>query len=126
MKKRKMRDLLDLHAKTLILGVKEDKSLLAQYPEDSEELASLFRLAGGIKAALVRVKTPESFRLELKQELRSVTPAETTIADTSIKQKRWLVVAAAGSIISVLGIILFILRKIRAAGQGAQPAATAA
>ena len=126
MKKRKMRDLLDQHAKALILGVKEDKSLLAQYPEDSEELASLFQLAGTIKAALVPVKSPESFRLELKRELRSVTPAETTIEDTSIKQKRWLVVAAAGSIISLLGIILYVLRKIRTAGQGAQPATTVA
>lgn len=128
MKKRKMRDLLDQHAKALILGVKEDESLLAQYPDDSdsEELNSLFQLAGAIKAALVPVKTPESFRLELKRELRSVTPAETTIEDTSIKQKRWLVVAAAGSIISLLGIILFILRKIRMAGQGAQPATTVA
>ena len=121
-----MRDLLDQHAKVLILGVNEDESLLAQYPDDSEELKSLFQLARAIKAALVPVKTPESFKLELQRKLRSLAPAEITIVDSTVKQRRWLVVAAAGSVLSVLGIILYILRRIRTTGQAAQPATTAA
>jgi hypothetical protein len=125
MRKRKMRELLDQHARALMLGIKEDDVLLAQYPEDSEELKSLFQLAGAIKAALVPVKAPESFKLELREELLSIPPDEILIDDTNSKQKRWLVVAAAGSVISVLGIVVIVLRKIRSASQAAQPAATA-
>ncbi len=120
-----MRELLDQHARALMLGIKEDDVLLAQYPEDSEELKSLFQLAGAIKAALVPVKAPESFKLELREELLSIPPDEILIDDTNSKQKRWLVVAAAGSVISVLGIVVIVLRKIRSASQSAQPAATA-
>lgn len=121
-----MRDLLDQHAKVLILEVNGDESLLAQYPNDSEELESLFQLARAIKAALVPVKTSESFKLELRRKLRSLAPTEIIIDDSTVKQRRWLVVAAAGSALSVLGIILYILRRIRTASQAAQPATTAA
>lgn len=126
MKKRKIRDLLDQHAKVLILGVNEDESLLAQYPDDSEELKSFFQLARAIRAALVPLKTPESFRLELQRKLRSLAPTEIIINDSTIKQRRWLVVAAAGSTLSVLGIMLYILRRIRTASRASQPVTTAA
>ncbi len=86
MKKRKIRDLLDRHAEVLILEVNEDESLLAQYPDDSEELKSLFQLARAIKAALVPVKTPESFKLELQRKLRSLAPAEIIIDDSTVIQ----------------------------------------
>ena len=126
MKKRKMRELLDQHARAMMLGTREDESLLAQNPDDSEELNSLFQLARSIKGALVPVKASESFKLELKQELGSISPDEFAIDDSTNKQKRWLVVAAAGSAISVLGIVLYVLRRIRSASQAAQPATTAA
>jgi hypothetical protein len=126
MRKRKIRDLLDQHAKVLILGVNEDESLLAQYPDDSEELKSFFQLARAIRAALVPLKTPESFRLELQRKLRSLAPTEIIINDSTIKQRRWLVVAAAGSTLSVLGIMLYILRRIRTASRASQPVTTAA
>lgn len=126
MKNRKMRDLLDKHARSLIKGVNEDESLLARYPDDAEELRSLFQLASALKAALVPVKTPEPFKPELKQQLASITPSEITINDSSLKQRRWIVVAAAGSALSVLGIVLYIVRRIRAASQTAQPATTVA
>ena len=99
----------------------------ARYLDQADDLGSLFKLAEELKAALVPVPVP-AFRAQLRRELEAYTPAEVTVGSFKPNYRRkWLFVAAAGSTLSIVGIFVVLLRRLRAAGDGSsQPATTVA
>jgi hypothetical protein len=135
MKRRELIEALSVYADSIYEDLDEDPSegegsvetLLTRYPDQTDDLGSLFKLAEELKAALVPVPVP-AFRAQLRRELEAYTPAEVTVG--SIKpnyRRKWLFVAAAGSTLSIVGIFVVLLRRLRAAGDGpSQPATTVA
>jgi hypothetical protein len=118
MKRRDLSNVLNGHAEILIAeGSDQDGEatniLLTRYPESTAELAPLFKLASDVKTALTPVAVP-AFRSQLRQELEAYRPADIVIGPSINRRKqKWFFVAAAGSALSAMSIILVLLRRLR-------------
>ena len=127
MKKKELIELLSDHADALNAGQTGSDMLDRRPTEENVELASLFLLAEEIKAALIPVPVP-AFREQLRRQLKTYEPAKVTIGSSSIGRKQKLIfVAIAGSTLSVAGIVVVLLRRLRSTtDEVVQPATTAA
>ena len=120
-------DLLDealtRHADALIQGEDISGQLLASQPEHAQELDSLFRLAMAIKGSLVPVAVP-AFRADLRRALEFQAPVQIAVGRPSAGYRTVMMVAAAtGSLLSIAGLSLILVRRRRGS---TQPAATVA
>jgi len=132
MKRPDISNVLNGHAEILIAEGSDQAGeatniLLARYPESTAELAPLFKLASDVKAALVPVAVP-AFRSQLRRNLEAYRPADIVIGPSITRRKqKWFFVAAAGSALSVVGIIVVLLRRLRVSqGDAGGPAPTVA
>jgi len=123
-------ELVNAQAGALHRGENLDDWLLAQYPELAPEglaeATSLFQLATRLKAALLPMAPAASFRNQLLGDLLEEEMAEIYIRPPAYRPgMAWLLVAAAGSLVSFFGLIVLVLRRLRnGSRQDAQPAAT--
>lgn len=119
--------ILSAHADGLIEGVDTADQLLSEYPQASAELGSLFGLAAALQSVLVPVRAPVRFVSRLHEDLMTYSPAESTVKAPRSGQKVLLVgVATAGSVISVAGLVLLVLRRLRGSGEAVQQPVTTA
>jgi hypothetical protein len=83
------------------------------------EMPAFFQLITLLHNALVPVKPRPTFAVELKQRLTThpISPIKTT----NPRNRLWLSAAAIGSILSVTGITLFFLRRLRVTPPQIQP-----
>lgn len=127
MKRRELATILAAHADGLIRGKDTAAQLLADYPEVAAELGPLFRLAASIEAVLVPVKAPVTFVGRLRQDLMHYATAEAPAkASISGQKVLWVGVAAAGSVLSVTGLALLVMRRLKASGKAGRQTATTA
>lgn len=127
MNRRELATILSAHADGLIKGNDTAVQLLTDYPEHAAELGPLFCLASSIQAALVPVKAPVTFVSNLRKELMTYAPEDIIVRGPVSGQKvLWLGVATAGSVLSVTGLILLVLRRMRGSDKSRQQAATTA
>ena len=114
---------LTRHADALIKGEDISGQLLAALPEHEQELDSLFRLATAIKGSLVPVPVP-AFRADLRRALEFQAPAQIAIGRPPARYKTVVMAAAAtGSLLSIAGLSLLLVRRRRGS---TQPATTVA
>jgi hypothetical protein len=100
-------------------------NLLAEQHEESTDLRMLFALSNSVKAVLVPVRAP-SFKASLRHRLESRQQEKPRFRALASRQKIvWIVVAAAGSLLSITGVVLFVLRKLKTSGKAERQAATA-
>ena len=127
MKKKDLKKLLSDHADALNGGQTGWDMLDRRLTDENIELASLFQLAEEIKAALIPVPVP-AFRDQLRRQLENYEPAKVTIGTSSTGRKQKLIfVAMAGSTLSVVGIFVVLLRRLRSTtDEAGQPATIAA
>lgn len=113
MKDDELVEILDAHSASLIVGPESDQQQLQQYPEHSVELASLFSIASSLKKIMVPQEA-ESYKEALRRQLLS-EPATgpLKIALASKRRLTWGVVAAAGSLISVVGLAIIVIRRVK-------------
>ena len=118
MKRRELATILAAHADGLIKGKDTAAQLLTDYPDAAAELAPLFRLAASLQAILVPVKAPVTFVGRLHKDLMNYSPAEIPEkAPVSGQKVLWVGVAAAGSVLSVTGLVLLVIRRLKTSGK---------
>ncbi|MCI0394119.1 MAG: hypothetical protein L0332_04490 [Chloroflexi bacterium] len=126
MKRKELEEILIAHANALNEGIDMAAALLARYPERAAELAPLFQLARAIQGALQPVPAPAVFKTRLRQRLQEQQVAGRQKAQAARSAGRgmvWWGVAAAGSALSIAGLALFVLRRLRLAqARRTQPA----
>lgn len=106
-----LEEILTAHADDLNRGTDTTESLVAQYAALFPELPMLLHLGKLLKKALVPVKPRTSFVRLLKQQLLYGLPAEAI--STPPPSRLTLVGAVVGSILSLAGVGLLLLRRAR-------------
>jgi len=123
MKQDLLAEALTRHADALNKGEDISGQLLASQPEHEQELDSLFHLATAIKGSLVRVPVP-AFRGDLRRALEFQAPAQISVGRPPARYKTVVMAAAAtGSLLSIAGLSLILVRRRRGS---TQPATTVA
>lgn len=123
----KLASILSEHADGLNEGIDTAAQLLADYPQASAELESLFQLASSLKKVLVPVRAPVNFVSRLHQDLVNYSPPKVVTKEAQSGQRILLVgVAAAGSVLSVAGLVLLVLRRLKSSGKTGQQAVSTA
>jgi hypothetical protein len=123
MKQDLLAEALTRHADALNKGEDISGQLLAAQPEHEQELDSLFRLATAIKGSLVPMPVP-SFRADLRRALEFQAPAQIAVGLPPARYKTVVMaVAATGSLLSIAGLSLILVRRRRGS---TQPATTVA
>lgn len=126
MKKRELAAILLAHADGLIEGNDRTDQFLIDYPEMAAELRPLFDLAASIQEVLVPVKAPVNFVNRLRKDLLTYSGPKISIKAPISGQKVLLMgVATAGSVLSVAGLVLLMVRRLRGTEKTEQRAATA-
>lgn len=127
MKKKELVELLNDHAEALIEDKSVSQILADQELENNVELVSLFQLAEEVKDVLVPIPVPE-FREELRRRLESYEPSNVTIgSETTGRKQKLFIFAMAGSTLSVVGLLVVLLRRLRSSGdESARPITSAA
>jgi hypothetical protein len=109
-------ELLAEHADGLNLEADVSGQLLEENSEHSAELATLFELARAVKTTLVPVNAA-AFKASLRHRLARHSPQRHLIKRiTSSQNVIWVVVAGAGSVLSIAGVLLIVLRKVKSSG----------
>jgi hypothetical protein len=126
MNRRELGAILLAHADGLIEGDNQADQLLIDHPEMAAELRPLFDLAASIQAVLVPVKAPVTFVNRLRMDLMTYSGPKISIKAPISGQKVLLMgVAAAGSVLSVVGLAVLMVRRLRGTGKTEQRAVTA-
>ena len=113
------------YADAMQTGNDVSSRLLAEQPEESAKLKTLFALSNSVRAVLVPVRAP-SFKASLRQRLERRQQEKPRFRALASRQKVvWIVVATAGSLLSITGVVLLVLRKLRTSGKAERQAATA-
>ncbi len=118
MRRIKIADILAAHADRRVGDSSDDQDDLLPSPGDQAEVTSLLRLSQRLKETLAPVAPSLAFRQQLKGSLISaaVKRAEEKARDSHIPflRRRWVLIgAAAGSALSVAGIVAAILLRHR-------------
>ncbi len=126
MKRRELASILSAHADGLISGDDRSDQFLLDFPEDAAELRPLFNLAASIQTVLVPVKAPVAFVNRLRHDLMNYSAPEIYVkAPLSGQRILWMGVAAAGSVLSVTGLALWVWRRLKNSAETGQQTATA-
>jgi hypothetical protein len=126
MKRRELASILSAHADGLISGDDRSDQFLLDFPEAAAELRPLFNLAASIQAVLVPVKAPVAFVNRLRHDLMNYSGPEISVKGPLSGQRiLWMGVAAAGSVLSVTGLALWVWRRLKSSGETGQQTATA-
>ncbi|HET6446950.1 MAG TPA: hypothetical protein VFI27_20485 [candidate division Zixibacteria bacterium] len=97
----------------------------SDFSEESLEMKSLFTLANSVESVLVPVKAP-SFRASLGQRLALRQEDKPKFRALATRQNVvWMAVAAAGSFISIAGVVLLVIKKLKNTGRREQTTAAA-
>ncbi|MBC8255502.1 MAG: hypothetical protein H8E35_15940 [Ardenticatenia bacterium] len=120
MLRKKIADILAAHVDRRVGDSSDDQDDLLPSPADQAEVTSLLRLSQRLKETLAPVAPSLAFRQHLKGSLISaaVKRAEEEARDSHIPflRRRWVLIgAAAGSALSVAGIVAAILLRHRSA-----------
>jgi hypothetical protein len=95
-----------------------------QLAED-RDLRSLFALSKSVKDSLVPVHAT-AFKESLKERIDHRSVERSRFALLMERQNVvWMAFAAAGSLLSITGVVLLVLRRLRSAGETDQPTAAA-
>ena len=101
------------HADALIKGEDISAELLTGHPESEDELDSLFRLAAAINKSLVPVPVP-AFRSDLRKALEYQSTSQIAVGRPPARYKTVVMAAAAtGSLLSIAGLSLILVRRRR-------------
>jgi hypothetical protein len=115
MKHNPITETLSRHVEALIRGEDIAANLLAERPLQDQELEPLMNLAAAIKQALVPVPVP-AFRADLHRALAYQAPAQIAIGRPPARYKNVVMAAAAtGSLLSIAGLSLILVRRRRSA-----------
>jgi hypothetical protein len=124
MTENELHDVLSEHADGLARDEELAGRLLTQHQEQANELAPLFQLASALKGALTPAIPAPAFRKELGQELVKYGPPLVVLGRSVSKRRAWVAVAAAGSLLSLAGVVALLLRRVgRVKEVATQPAA---
>lgn len=116
-------EILAAHADCLNEGICRKEDYLAMFPDYRAQLAPLLEVAEAVKGALLPVRLDNAFRENLKAELLRAAPQylESQAHQTEGPSRRWLIGAAVGSALSMIGLAYFIRAR---AGLEKRPAAS--
>jgi hypothetical protein len=93
--------------------------------ENSGEIRSLFTLSNSIRDVLVPVRAT-AFKASLRQRIENKSHEKTRFQIFAKRQNViWMAVAAAGSLLSITGVVLIVVRKLKASTETDQPTAAA-
>ncbi|HSM58672.1 MAG TPA: hypothetical protein VK879_21135 [Candidatus Sulfomarinibacteraceae bacterium] len=110
-------DLLSAHADALNQGQESVGRLLRSYPALPPGARPMLALAWQLKQTLVPVPVPPSFRAELRRQLHTAAgegrPAPMVVSTGGRWRPLWMGAAALGSLLPLLGLLLFWRRRQR-------------
>lgn len=116
-----LQDLLWAHADALNQGQEDVARLLLSYPSLPPGARPLLALAWQLKRVLAPTPVPEPFKAELQQALLAVARGEQAAPVVAVGRRRplWMGAAALGSLLPLLGLLLFWRRRQRTPLAGA-------
>jgi len=93
--------------------------------EDTGELQTLYTLSKSIRDILVPVRAT-AFKASLRQRMETRTHAKSRFQIFARRQNViWMAVAAAGSLLSITGVVLILVKRLKTSTNTDQPAAAA-
>lgn len=115
-------NILAAHADALNRGENATDEYLSRYPAQARDLASLFRLAEAIRETMPPVTPSDLFRESLSRHLGNFS-SSMALVDRPNDQDgaRWRTVVAAGSLISVAGLTIYLMRRWRLGASHTEP-----
>lgn len=111
MKKRELQNILTEHADQLITGRDQTEAFIRQHADQSPELAQLLRLAQRICTVLIPVSPRATFIQQLQQDLLQVDQQMAVAIPESDRRPTWIGAATLGSLLSLIGLLLFLRRQ---------------
>lgn len=116
MDKRTLYNVLMSHADALNAGVDLTDDLIARFAGDAATLRPLLQLARQVKGVLVPVAAPTAFSAQLRLSL--LQEARPALARSRSLSRRWrpawVGAAAVGSLLSLAGLVVWLVRHSRA------------
>lgn len=111
MSKEALKEMMAGYADDLNRGEVDLEAYLDRLPERAEELRDLLLLTENLKEALVPVQPSPTFVKNLLQQLMVAPREESTQPTPSVK--RWVVLGAAalGSILSIVGLVTYLVKN---------------
>lgn len=103
-------EILMTHADGLNQGIDQTQQLVEQYSDIFPELPALLRLGLLLKQVLIPIKARPAFARQLRQQLLGEKIALSASVPAS-KRHIWIGAATVGSILSVTGVIFFVLHR---------------
>ncbi len=105
-------NILAAHADALNRDEYATDDFLSRYPAQANDLASLFRLAEAIRETMPPVKPSDLFRVSLSRQLGNFSSSMSPVDGPDERgEGRWWTVVAAGSLISVAGLAIYLMRR---------------
>lgn len=127
MKRKELLNLLANHADALNRAADpaalDSTGWLANYglAGNVRSIISLLQIAKAVKQVLIPVRPSTLFRDELGQRLEVAEPTATS----PLRRRVWVGAAAVGSILSLVGITLLLMRRLRLPSNRSRPMTTA-
>lgn len=123
MEDRILTEILAAHADCLNEGKSRKEDYLTMFPDHRAQLAPLLDMAEAVKDALPPVRLDGAFRESLKADLLKAANQcmESQAGQPEGPSRRWLIGAAVGSALSMIGLAYFIRAR---AGLEKRPAAS--
>jgi len=116
MRKREMRELLSHHTDLILFEENLVEGSIASFDSHDDQLESLLELAAALKEALVPLTNP-SLKSRVRETLANYTTPEVLLRRARRVPAFWIVLALAGSTISIISVIVLLLRRLKIAGK---------
>jgi hypothetical protein len=112
MKKKDLREILTRHADALIHGEDLTSDLVEDYGHKDDQIESLLALATSLKDALVPVADPAPMGADWTA-LSDSTTSSIIIRQTKRFPKMWHFFAIFGSLLSIVSVAIFVIRRLK-------------
>ncbi len=111
-----MRESLSHLTDLILLDENLVEGSIASYDSQNNQLDSLMELAAALKDTLVPLTNP-SLKIRVRETLANYSTPEVLLRRASRVPAYLVILALAGSIISIISVIILLLRRLRIAGK---------
>ena len=116
MRKREMRERLSHQTDLILLEENLGEGSIVSFDSHDDQLESLLELATALKETLVPLTNP-SLKSRVRETLANYSTPDVLLRGARRVPAFWIVLALAGSIISIIGVIVLLFRRLKIAGK---------
>ncbi|GMQ78803.1 MAG: hypothetical protein BMS9Abin02_1341 [Anaerolineae bacterium] len=114
MRKKEIREILSSQTDLILLNENLFNSPTGSYSSQDDQLESLLELAAALKETLIPLTNP-SLKTRVRDTLANYSKPEVLLRRVHEIPAFWLVLAFSGSVISLIGLFILLLRKVNPA-----------